>query len=345
MLNIFNKNSSWLFRLQSPIKEAAFIVASPFQALCALEAISFFNVQKADFYVLTEGISSKMTLDFLLNEGYKGELRPREGNVYLLKWLKKGHKKYDFIFVGDYFFGNVLYAWLWSNREACIIYLDDGNSTLGLLLPSQRKRFSYFHGLKNRVLHKSYAFFKDLKRVHRCFFSIFNLDGRGFPYPTIKNNLEVLKSRICDIPMKGVYVIGTNTSALGIDTSTYIKDLESIKNYVIRLGIQDSIYYCPHRRDDNNYDEKLKKMGMIVYPTQVSVEVDFVQQKLYPLYVFGFGSTAMLTLKLMYPNANIVNFIVHTKNNELNSEYRGVEKEYSRYGIPEMEIEQLTDYV
>ena len=343
MKKLLNKDISMLLQPNNSIQEAAFLVASPFQALCAIEAISFFKVQKADFYILPEGVSSKMTFDFLLKQGYKGELMPSEGNSYLLKWIKKGHKKYDYIFIGDYFFGNVLYTWLWTNRGAFIIYLDDGNSTLGLLPPVQRNRFGAYESFKKRISCRVYSFLKDLKRVHRCFFSMFELEGRGFPYPAIKNNFEVLKSGIHDTPMKGVYIIGTNTRDLGIEKNSFIKNLECIKNYISQHDLQDSIYYCPHRRDENNYDKELKKLGMMIFTTQVSVEVDFVQQRLYPLYVFGFGSTAMLTLKLLYPKANIINFIMHTNSRELDAEYRGLEKEYSRYGIPEVEIDHLLD--
>lgn len=340
---INNNKKIWLSQLHNPIKEAAFIVASPFQAICALEAISFFKVQKADFYVLTEGVSSKMTLDFLLKQGYHGELRPCEGNAYLLKWLKNGHKKYDYIFVGDYFFGNILYVWLWSNRGANIVYLDDGNSTLDLLLPTPRDRFGAYESWKKRLSCRIYSFFKDLKRVNRCFYSIFDLEGRGFPYPSIKNNFEVLKREIDNTSTKGVYIIGTNTSGLGIDKGVFIKNLGYIKDHVSQLGLQDSINYCPHRRDENNYEEELKKMGIKVFHTEVSVEVDFIRKRLSPLYVFGFGSTAMITLKFLFPQANVINFIMHTNNSEIDSEYRELENEYSKYGIPEVEIEQLND--
>jgi hypothetical protein len=338
-----NKEISTLLQPYNSIQEAAFLVASPFQALCALEAISYFKVQKADFYILPEGVSSKMTLDFLLKQGYKGVLMPSEGNSYFLKWIKCGHKKYDYFFVGDYFFGNILYVLLWSNRGANIIYLDDGNSTLGLLLPKPRDRFGAYESLKKRLSCRLFSFFKDLKRVNRCFFSIFDLEGRGFPYPSIKNNFEVLKRGMDNTPTEGVYIIGTNTSGLGIDKGTFIKNLEYIKDYVSQLGLQDSINYCPHRRDENNYDEELKKMGMMVFPTEVSVEVDFIRKRLSPLYVFGFGSTAMITLKFLYPQANVINFKMHTNNSEIDSEYRELENEYSRYGIPEVEIEQLNE--
>jgi hypothetical protein len=75
----------------------------------------------------------------------------------------------------------------------------------------------------------------------------------------------------------------------------------------------EDVWYCPHRRnkDDVELLEILDHYNTKIFNTQVSVEYDFINKGLNPLYIAGFGSTALYTLKLIYPEAIVYNVYQH----------------------------------
>jgi|GEM_PF-3603772 len=323
------------------IEDAAMIVSSPFQALCAIEAINLFKIKRPVFYVQGSGIGNDMTRDFLKEQGYKIVII-EETYKAINVILKYGHhKKYQYIFVGDYFSaGDFLLSTLWTKFAADIIYLDDGNSTLSILPPVCRKRLNNGSIIK-RLYYRVFLLYKDIKHVHRTFFSFYDLENEAFPYPVINNSFLELRHGFQCVEPSDIYIIGTNTSSIGWSSDAYEEYLKIIKLYAAKKYPNSIIYYCPHRRDQNAYDIECAHQGIEIYRTKISVEVDFVSSGIYPKVIFGFGSTAMLTIKKIFPNTIVVDFIFHCSNPDLVAEYRPIEKVYHENGIKVMEIDKL----
>lgn len=322
------------------IDEAAIFVSSPFQALCALEAINEFKVKRPVFYLQGHEISYEMTRKYLIKNGFTYIDVAETSNAFEAIKIHHRHKKFQYLFVGDYFScGHFLLSMLWSKINATIVYLDDGNSTLSLLPPTSRKRLNSGSS-PHKIFYLLLELYKNLKGIRRVFFSFYNLTDRGFPYPIITNNLSILKTDDIVYRKYGIYIIGTNSSQIGWSREMYVDKIRIIRDYV-RKNTNEPIYYCPHRRDERQYQKEFQEIGIFLYETEVSVEVDFVSNKLYPSMVFGFGSTAMLTLKMLYPEAIFYNFVFHSQNQQIESGYRKIEDEFTLFGIKVTEIENL----
>lgn len=336
-----NRDLCLLKRLKcTNIDEAAIFVSSPFQALCALEAIKEFKVRRPVFFIQGHEVSHEMTRNFIVKNGFSYINVSETSNAFEAIKIHHRHKKFQYLFVGDYFScGHFLLSMLWSKINATIVYLDDGNSTLSLLPPTSRKRLNSGSS-PHKIFYRLLELYKNLKGIRRVFFSFYNLTDRGFPYPMITNYLSILKTDDIVSRKYGIYIIGTNSSQIGWAREKYVDKLRIIRDYARKYS-NDPIYYCPHRRDERNYQKELQKLGCLLYETDVSVEVDFVSNKIYPFMVFGFGSTAMLTLKMLYPETVFYNFVFHSQNQQEESEYRIIEDEYKTFGIKVMEIEQL----
>lgn len=321
-------------------ENTAILVSSPFQVLNALEAIRDINIDSPDFFVFGNDNSAEMTKKFVSERGYSYmSVRPANSAFKSIRNCREYHS-YKRIIVGDFFsIPFFLTSLALITRYGQIIYLDDGNSTLGLLPPFSRKRLSFSNTLKN-LLYKLLLFYKDSKQVSRSFFTFYDVEGKGFPFPVIKNNFAMMKGNV-NVSNKDIYIIGTNTYQLRIARSEYISQLEMIRKYVKTTYPGQHIFYCPHRRDLNQYDSDCETLGISIYNTKVSVEVDFATNEISPMVVIGFGSTALLTLRYMFPKACIIDLVFHHNDEALVKEYRSIEREYKRKGISVVELDDL----
>lgn len=320
------------------IKEAAIIVASPFQALCAMEAIEHFSIEMPVFYAYESKNSLKKTHDFIVSKGYQCEDLEDVSGIFSIINTFKSHKKFDFILSGDFFSKYCfLICFLWSKFNSKIIYLDDGNSTLTLLPPISKKRFhdgKFYHIIIYRLL----FILTKLKGIKLCFYTIYDVEGKGFPYLSLKNSFSSLL--LSDYSEKaGVYIIGTISCEAGIDKQRYCKYLKYIKEFSDNHFPEESVYYCPHRSDQNHYDRECEEIGVEVFNTKVSVEVDFVVNNFNPVAVFGFGSTALLTLKKIYPESKFFDIIYRRADKQLDEEYKQIETIYKENGVSLLNID------
>lgn len=321
------------------IEEAAILIASPFQALCSLEAIAELGIMKPDFYVFGSDQSAEMTGRFLTKKGHEFHRVDITKNAIEAIKLNRKYPKYKYVIVGDYFSENFfLMSMIMIERKGYIIYVDDGNSTLSMIPPAARRRL-VFNRSKN-IFYKFLLLLKNLKQLKRYFFTFYELENKEFPLPIIKNSLTSIRNGHNGIP-HGVFIIGTNSSQLGHQKSEYIGELKTILHYFNCKYPDENIYYCPHRRDLNEYDEVCKILGIELFNTEYSVEIDFAMRGISPKSVIGFGSTALLTLKYMFPDSTIIDIIFHHEDKSLVKDYRVIENEYRNIGIKVLEIEDI----
>lgn len=287
-------------------EEAIFIINSPFQAICALEAVSYFHINKPVFFVLNDPDSKRRVLQLVEN---RGEIlyfdHDNKGTVSLIKRTIGYKIKSKTIFIGDYFsYSQFAIGVLCASLEAKIYYLDDGGSTLTIFPPVSRKRYSTN---KNKIVFRLFLAFASIKRVSYYFYSIFNLPNLNNRKCLIKNNFTGLKNKMLEATHNGIYIIGTNSSVLKIQGG-YDNLLKKSIEYLNKTYPNEPVFYCPHRRDKNNYSELLSLYDVRVFNTEISVEVDFYNKNIIPVAVVGYGSTALLTLKMMYPTVDSISF-------------------------------------
>lgn len=278
--------------------KTAVIIMSPFQALCALEALYEYPSGTPDFYTIEDKQNIGKIRLLLRDFGHEINIIPQSSNI--LMWIVNNIKrrKYDRIIVGDFFaFPLLILTSIIAKWKAKVIYVDDGNTTL-LIKPN--KLPNSIHNFKWKL----FLFLLKLKSVTKSFYTFFPIEKFESMPVTQHSFKHVFDMFDKSIRLSGVYVIGTNTSALDIDTEQYKLILRQILRY---YQDTEKVYYCPHRRDVNIYTKYCNNIGIELFDTKVSVEYDFMRKKLYPHIIIGFGSTALYTLRKMFPLSVIYN--------------------------------------
>lgn len=313
------------------MKRAAFIINSPFQAICALEAMSHYEVQFAFFYMFDTQVNHRMVAPLIDGKGSIVYIKHQnEGTIHLIKLLNSSVKeRFDDVFIGDYFsFSNYVVALHVANFRAQFRYLDDGNSTLAITPPISRQRPRSRSEKQWYVVLEAY---RKMKSIKSSLFTIYEL-GSGCPLSVEHNDFNSLVPNEV-ASQKGIYVIGTNTSAISLRGNQYEYYLKSIDRSIRERCYSADVYYCPHRRDNNDWTTVVDSLGWKVFDTEISVEVDFVRCGIYPLEIIGFGSTALFTLKKIFPQSDVYTIVMELQNESDNKTYREIETYYEQNGI------------
>ena len=166
-----------------------------------------------------------------------------------------------------------------------------------------RFRCSYlYRGMPDSSYKMDTSLHRNCKHLQKTLFTIFDLN-EGCPLPVEKNTFSSL---VPDATLKkNIYIIGTNSDMLLFKDLSYSEYLRHLASYIKNRYPEEKVFYCPHRRDSHDYSGLVSDLGWCMFDTKFSVEIDFVQGKLYPLFIVGFGSTALLTLKKIFPDRNI----------------------------------------
>lgn len=297
--------------------DTLFIVNSPFQCLCMLEAINYYSIKNFDVILRPDNIElNNEMVKRILNE--KGityricRMHPVFDIIPLIFNFKRKH--YSKLFNGDYYFGGIFaydYSLISSNKGAEIYYFDDGVETLRLFSNPPMKREV---GPKYWIIHFICGIFKYIRHIGKPhYFTIFNLKSNKFLIE--KNTLSTLKLNTKNREHKGVYIIGTNFDGIDIDKIDYFNLLKQLVSFCKNNYKEETIWYCPHRRNLDNEEmmSLLSDLGVSIFNTQITVEYDFVQRGINPQYIAGFGSTALYTLKTLYPDIRVDNVVMRLR--------------------------------
>lgn len=311
--------------------KALFILNSPFQALCASEAILHYGISEAHFLLFESKIVVDKTLPLVKDFGECHLIHAENGGTSAtIEALRNQriHERYSTIFVGDYYsYIQYVSAIYMAKPGANIIYLDDGNSTLLIGPPVSLKRG---RSRREKIYYCFWDFQLKLKRINKSLFTIFEFRD-GCPLKTERNSFASLT--IQEKEKRGVYVIGTNSDAMSFKDVSYADELKILSTYIISLYPNEDVFYCPHRGDSHDYTEVIKDLGWKLFDTKYSVEIDFVKKGIYPLTILGFGSTALLTLRRLYQDSVISTIYVNLAEEKDNKEYRAIEQYYQENGI------------
>ena len=334
---------------------ALFIVGSPFQCLCAFEAIQEFSVSNPEFEIVSDNTMSRLaqTYKILDSKGYRYHTKCTQVGLlkrclnhleflinYHIRTIILRHPKYDYLFVGDYRFGfsNALFHQYEIKKGGKVIYLDDGAGTIsvlkGLYIP------------KNEELKEREYFEYCCKKEHICtdiFYTVFNR-LKSEKFTILENKFNFLRNNL-ESNARGVYFIGTNFDSYCRHSHI---GLEELKNQFISLcselnscGVSE-ISYIPHGRDTKHlFREICRKESVQYLETQTCVEDTFYSKRINPSIVLGYGSTALFTIKKMYPFAVVVNILNNAPNKDFDRKYKIIAEEYASEGI--ITITDITD--
>jgi len=326
-------------------KSALFIISSPFQAICAIEAVYEYKIDSPVFVIL-QGQQQKVNLTtskILKKSGFDN----RYELVYnsFIRLMKQASKdinnlglnkdEYSLIFLGNYFSPTqrVFSTNCCKNPKVTkFIYLDDGNSTVE----------AFLWGLNTIRFQNSNSFFKIgvsqllflIKGIYpNEFFSIFSLKSKV--YKTTPNSLSFLKNKINKKSPSNIYILGSNLLNMGLVSNVeYLKNLKKIIENIHRNFPDEKIYYCPHRGESKDFLQKIKsEFHLEIFRPDYTIEFDFVLKNIHPVAIYSFGSTASYTLKMLYPTMYSYTIIPETNNKLINKSYREIIKYYQKQNI------------
>ena len=316
------------------------IISSPFQAICAIEAIVYFEVKEPYIIIIPNKENSINIKTYQILADYGINQYKIVKFDYFLKLLsyvisKKPYylfytKKFSKIIIGDYLNPtHKLLASYYNNNE--LIYLDDGNSSIEIFKYKSKlaKRRSINNFLKinisNILLHS---------RKKHTFFSVFPTKNDFFINKT--NKLNFLKNKINIVDNRNdIYILGSNIYLMNYITGD--KYIEYLKKTICSLNKNNTnskIYYCPHRGENIKDIEKIcEKLKLNIFQTQKTIEIDIVEKGIIPKIIVGFGSTALYTLKILFDEIQIYLIKLPTNNKNVNNTYNLIYKVYDKKNI------------
>lgn len=315
-------------------KDSAFIVMSPFQALCAISIIKQKGIVDATIFLI-DGIGSyektKMLLK-LYNKDYVFVDRALPW-YSLIKYIKS-FGRFRNVYIGDYFsIKEYIIAMAASVFNGNAVYMDDGNSTLSIPPPVSRKRY---YSVKNWFAWQLFGLWGRKKSLNYSFCTIYDIKEIS-DYPIIKNDLSQLIGSEGNTQRAGFYIIGTNVVNLKLVGYAYEDYLRRVIGILKEKNDKETIYYCPHRKDSETYTDILNSNNVKLFDTEISVEVDFCSKGINPAVIIGFGSTALVTLKSIFPYSEVFNCTIIFEDEELNRTYKSIEDYMAEHHIPTLQ--------
>lgn len=317
-----------------------FLVASPFQCLCLLEAIRHFKIGDYEVMVIYSDKYSLAKIDTLLKRNNISYTKKRVAHLFfdVMPFFFTKHNYYKNIFIGDLNSRNFFaIAYIFASFRANIYVLDDGNQALSFFSSTPRK---INYKLSIRLVLFFYDIIRIVKFVKRpIFFTIFNVESNK--YKIVNNPMSLLKTQELN-EQSGVYIIGTNSSMLVFKDFTYEEYLTRLHKLISFRYPADNIFYCPHRRDSNQkkIQSLCEQLNISVFDAKIAIEYDFIEKKVNPKLIVGFTSNALYTLKIIYPNS-IVETIMYTLISDVaDQEIRIIRSRMEESGITTLNVFQ-----
>ena len=154
------------------------------------------------------------------------------------------------------------------------------------------------------------------------------------------NKLTCLSVKETNNSNNCIVFVGTNTlaylSEINISLQRYLCIIEiTLKNIRQKYPNYKAIY-IPHGRDNNQEIEKICEECSFEYKKlSTCIEFYLLKENIHPIYVVGFSSTALFTIKKIYADTIVENIVP----NDLNSiEYENIKEYYEKNGIKTISI-------
>lgn len=306
--------------------ESLYIVRTPFQALSALEAREHFKDEEATLVVRQspEELNNRQMEEVVLLGRWRRVERIQTpfisqlrhfNELSILRQLRKRAPRYKHIFGADF-----PSHYFESLPNECSYLIDDGTYTLAIQ-DSFRQAPSAFQIdetrkdlTKHRVL-RAMGMAPGVRRVMPIF-TCFALE----PVPNqilVKHDFSSLRKLILADARdddETVYFLGSNFVEDGTTTlDAYVSRVsDCLRHYKGKRFV-----YMPHRRESAKTLARIGAIeGVRVEFPALPVEAEFVRRRVRPKYVAAILSTALYTLKLIFPDAEVRGF--RLRQNDIN---------------------------
>lgn len=314
----------------------AFVITSPFQALCCIEAIQQFNITSYHIYVMVyNGFNKREKQVVSLFNSYNINnisIRYCSKFSFVTFFITNIIPSFDVVFTGDFYSSSfVLFSVLNIKKGGDLVYLDDGNSTLGILM-NQLETFKLNGFITKLIIAATRLLFR-LKNIDKkkTFYTIYS-DIENSNYHIIPDFFSSLAVNR-EMKINVVLFIGTSPSSFirvnNINEEFYRKVLfDSLSS----LSAINKVIYIPHGQDTDSSVEKFCIDNGVEYRrTDTCIENYVLREGWNPIEIYGFTSSALFTLKKMYPQSHVTD--IRIVSSEPNEEYEIISNYYSNHGI------------
>lgn len=308
------KNHNSVFAERVP---SLFIIQTPFQAMCAINAI---RQLKIDDYTLslhlhkTTEKRNKQTIEIVEMYGLKyhiTDLKPIS-TQNRLRLLFNNNGTYNRVFLGTHLYHDGYYYSLKEMRRGGnLVLLDDGVSTIKML-----NNGSYYYRIKGRSLfyhtiNRAIASIRGIKLNN--VFTVYK--GISNPKWNISiNDISYLRQSGLSTERKDVFFIGTNNSGFireGVNENSFKENLYNCLKKVKEKYPHDNITYIPHGRDKSSFaKEYCGEIGIEYKPLDVNVEIYILSLGYIPKAIYGFTSSALYNVKMIFPESDVKNIVL-----------------------------------
>ena len=338
---------------------SVFVLESPFQLLCAIEAIHEFEIADAKFVfsIVRNSVRNKQLFEMAKRYGVEYDIYYEQEyeldyfdakDKKLLKHREDGH--YKRIFIGDVY--NKYYYLLalhYAEENAIYVGMDDGNSSINFLQNKDReskptnwrKRLNWY---RNNYKHQREQVLRLLKEEHvydsGCMFTVYSeIRSRYSIYP---NTLSYIKESTQKSGEKENVVLVVGIVFDGY--SGYVGVSESLMESVVWQKLSEirakypskRVVYIPHGRDTNvNIAKICSILGVEFCKIDEVIETFVLNSNMYPEEIYGFDSSALVNLKILYPETQIHSWRLRWQKQESNTRTKRYAEYYTKIGIIE----------
>ena len=317
------------------IKIGYFIIASPLQLICGINAKKEYCIDKAVFLIFQTDRLDQMTstaermgleYDVITTDNSKGCFKKA-----IFEALKGGTNSADYIFVGDYRDLLFILKGVSLTKGKCkLVYLDDGAATI-----------TYFSG--KEIISKKVKFQRFITRIVLLLrritdFEYFTIYDVYAPGKKIRNNkLDVLVNTTCN-HKEGIYFIGTNTLAFceffEIEKIKYLRIIQALLSDIINRFPNERYFYIAHGKDKSeDIIHICKSVGFDYIRPNECIELYLLNQLIIPIYAAGFCSSALYNIKKMFSTSTVENYVILGNNLKVGETTKEIESIYKKIGI------------
>lgn len=325
-------SKDYIFRREEP---TAFVVNSPLQLLCAIEAIHELEISTYHLVLMLTPneprIAQFLSMANLYHLQYE-TIYSNEVNYYDLQ-NKYGYfkdfdetPKFKRIFIGDYYQISQYYiAYKFADKDCLIFYGDDGNDSISYFQEKSidPKFFRWDHKLlalitgnndreASRTAISNYLKTKEVFCTNAFFTSFYNINNPKFIlYP---NNFKYISSLSANNKEEVIVIVGSIMNNIpviyNIEESVAENILYKKMKEVKESYVNEKIIFIPHGRDiSETIPEFCRNLGIEYKKIPESIEGYILKSHFCPIAVYGEGSTALYNLHLLFPKSKVVNWV------------------------------------
>lgn len=324
-----------------------FVVGSPFQVMCAVEAIRDFEITDYIFYAVmgrtprdsqTRAVLNYFNINYIELDKYN-DIYPYKKRLLILKSNKN---RFHRAFVGGYgSMHHYFMAMRTISNNSVILTLDDGVETITLLkgssLPKPANILSFINDIVLWIAKKK-RHIELRKKLYTIYSDIHNDDYMLFP-----NTLGHLYVNTNDCVGNGIYFAGTTHESfytqMGIDGREYFELIRKTFRWITKNYPNERKTYIPHGTDsDIRLCEICKEFNFDYIKPKHNIELFMCEQLYPPKVIVAFTSSCLLNLKRMFPYIECIN-VVMVINGKIRNEYEAITEYYEKNDIMTLRYE------